>query len=99
MKNSYFVLFITTALLLFPIILPLPVNSSETPEAEESLIVAQSLFCPNEYCEPDPKAKDFFRWMRDVGYQECLIGRYAKEIDTSQGWAIIKRFLDKRPMG
>jgi len=91
-------LWLIPVLVLLAVILPASTHSSEIPGTEPVLNV-QSTFCPNEYCEPDPKFKDFFRWLRSVGYQECFIGRYAKDVDNSTAGAIIKKFLDKRPMG
>ncbi len=32
--------------------------------------------CQSEYCEPGPILENFFQWMREVDYDECLIERY-----------------------
>ena len=55
--------------------------------------------CNSEYCSPDPTINAFFRWMRNSGYDECLIERYYSYVVIPELKARMKAFISKKPIG
>lgn len=55
--------------------------------------------CQAEYCDPDPEINHFFNWMREVGYDECVIERYYSYSKIPELRARMKVVARKRRIG
>ncbi len=61
--------------------------------------LAVSFTCGTEYCDPDPEINEFITWMREVGYDECVIERYYSYAEVPELRAAIKTIARKRRIG
>jgi hypothetical protein len=61
--------------------------------------VIVSFECQAEYCDPDPEVHEFFNWMREVGYDECVIERYYTYFLVPELRARMKEIARKRRIG
>ena len=55
--------------------------------------------CDTEYCIPNPSFQHFFDFMREVGYDECLIERYYSYTINPNLRAEMKQFILDKPIG
>lgn len=64
---------------------------------ETSILV--NFICQSEYCSPDPEINQFFNWMRNVGYDECVIERYYSYVSVPELKTRMKEISRKKPIG
>lgn len=55
----------------------------------ETLVEEIEFPCTAQFCAPNPAFNDFFAWMREVGYSECVVAAYLEDAEVIEARQIM----------